>query len=104
MQLRRSGYLFSQIGGAFLAHYPHLESKARIEWSKKPAAMETRGHSAKRLLEDKDHDIDWRSFKRARTDALFLDFKEWLDGTVEDESRVPMCKEALNDDDKLWAH
>merc|ERR1719296_645240 len=49
-------------------------------------------------------EIDWGSYKRARVDALFLDFKEWLDGTVEDESRVPMCADALNDDMRLWVH
>ncbi len=104
MQLRRSGYLFSQLGGAFLVHYPHLDSKSRLEWNKKPKAMEKYHKSASELLEKEDGDIDWGSFKRARVDALFLDFKEWLDGTVEDESRVPMCDDALNDDVRLWVH
>mmetsp|Transcript_21534 Transcript_21534/g.46829 ORF Transcript_21534/g.46829 Transcript_21534/m.46829 type:complete len:689 (-) Transcript_21534:1025-3091(-) len=102
MQLRRAGYLFSQLGGAFLVHYPHLDSKARLEWNKKPKAMESK--TASELLEAEAGDIDWGSFKRARVDALFLDFKEWLDGTVEDESRIPMCVDALNDDLRLWVH
>jgi len=38
MQLRKVGYKFSQIGGAFLVHYPHSSSKARREWNKVAAA------------------------------------------------------------------
>lgn len=104
MQLRRAGYLFSQLGGAFLVHYPHLDSKSRLEWNKKPTAMEKYHKSASELLENADQSIDWGSFKRARVDALFLDFKEWLDGTVEEEPRVLMCEDALNDDVRLWVH
>lgn len=104
MQLRRAGYLFSQLGGAFLVHYPHLDSKSRLEWNKKPKAMEKYHKSASELLENADQSIDWGSFKRARVDALFLDFKEWLDGTVEEEPRVLMCEDALNDDIRLWVH
>ena len=104
MQLRRAGYLFSQLGGAFLVHYPHLDSKSRLEWNKKPKAMEKYHKSASELLENADQSIDWGSFKRARVDALFLDFKEWLDGTVEEEPRVLMCEDALNDDVRLWVH
>lgn len=99
MHLRRSGYLFSQLGGAFLVHYPHLDSKARLEWNRKPKAMEKHGASAADLSK-----IDLSTFKRARVDALFLDFKEWLDGTVEDESRVSLCEDTLNDDVRLWVH
>jgi len=100
MQLRRAGYLFSQLGGVFLVHYPHLNSESRQEWDKKPKAMEKHGLETAK----KKGNVDWASFKRARVDALFLDFKEWLDGTVEDESRVLMCDDALNDDMRLWVH
>jgi len=102
MQLRRAGYLFSQLGGVFLVHYPHLSSQARLAWDKKPEAMG--GKSLGQLKKKEKSDIDWGSFKRARVDALFLDFKEWLDGTVEDESRLQMCEDALNDDVRLWVH
>ncbi|KAL7518532.1 hypothetical protein ACHAWX_003351 [Stephanocyclus meneghinianus] len=36
MQLRRRGYLFSQLGGTFLIHYPHMHSKSRKEFDKRP--------------------------------------------------------------------
>jgi len=102
MQLRRAGYLFSQLGGAFLVHYPHLDSKARLEWNRKPKQLEQMRPDK---LQAKDlSDIDWGSFKRARVDALFLDFKEWLDQMVEDQSRTPMCSDSLNDDVRLWVH
>mmetsp|Transcript_39617 Transcript_39617/g.82769 ORF Transcript_39617/g.82769 Transcript_39617/m.82769 type:complete len:336 (+) Transcript_39617:109-1116(+) len=103
MQLRRAGYLFTQLGGVFLVHYPHLSSQARLEWDKKPGEMGGK-KSLGELKKKEKSNIDWESFKRARVDALFLDFKEWLDGTVEDESRLQMCEDALNDDARLWVH
>ncbi|KAL3793652.1 hypothetical protein HJC23_010224 [Cyclotella cryptica] len=100
MQLRRSGYQFSQLGGAFLVHYPHLDSKSREEWNKKPDLLYST--SLNELDGETKEKIDWASFKRARVDALFLDFRRWLDSSVEDEARVPMCKDAQNDDVRLW--
>jgi hypothetical protein len=85
MQLRRVGYKFLQIGGAFLIHYPHSASKSRLEW-------------------ERADNIDWGQRKRARVDALFLDFKKWLYVKVEDRLRTPMCKDAQNDDYSLWVH
>ncbi len=107
MQLRRVGYKFSQIGGAFLVHYPHLDSKAREEWNKKPEDLpETAKVAAKaagKVLHHADK-IDLSQFKRARVDALFLDFKRWLNENVQDESRTPKCPNAQNDDYSLWVH
>ncbi|KAL7489962.1 hypothetical protein ACHAW6_015755 [Cyclotella cf. meneghiniana] len=100
MQLRRSGYLFSQLGGAFLVHYPHLDSKSREEWKKKPDLLYS--SSLNELDGESKEKIDWASFKRARVDALFLEFRRWLESSVEDESRVPMCANAQNDDVRLW--
>ncbi|KAL7534472.1 hypothetical protein ACHAWF_004846 [Thalassiosira exigua] len=97
MHLRRAGYLFTQVGGAFLVHYPHLDSKSRLEWNKHPKVE--KGHSINEV-----GDVDLLSFKRARVDSLFLDFKDWLHEEVEDESRVHMCGDAMNDDLKLWVH
>ena len=101
MQLRMAGYVFSQIGGVFLVHYPHLNSPSRNEWDKKPKGL---GHGPAGEAAKKNKNIDWGAFKRAQVDALFVDFKEWLDGTLEEEARVPMCQDALNDDIRLWVH
>lgn len=104
MQLRRAGYLFSQLGGAFLVHYPHLDSNSRLEWNKQPKEMKERRQPASDIVKKTAEDVNWQSFKRARIDALFLDFKEWLAENVEDEARVPKCDDAANDDKHLWVH
>ncbi|KAL3789050.1 hypothetical protein ACHAWO_004607 [Cyclotella atomus] len=102
MQLRRSGYQFSQLGGAFLVHYPHLDSKSREEWNKKPDLLHQKPLDA--LAGEDKEQIDWSSFKRARVDALFIEYRKWLGSSVEDKSRVPMCDDAQNDDVRLWVH
>ena len=104
MQLRRAGYLFSQLGGAFLVHYPHLDSKSRLEWNKKPDALIKNPKFASKLLKDTDQNIDWGPFKRARVDALFVDFKKWLNQNIHKEPRVLMCDDAADDDVSLWVH
>jgi hypothetical protein len=102
MQLRRAGYQFSQLGGAFLVHYPHLDSKSREEWNKKPDLLHEKPLDA---LDGEDKEqIDWQSYKRARVDALFIEYRKWLGSSVEDVSRVPMCEDAPNDDVRLWVH
>jgi len=51
-----------------------------------------------------EDNIDWGQRKRARVDALFLDFKKWLYVKLEDKSRTPKCKDAQNDDYSLGVH
>jgi hypothetical protein len=103
MQLRKVGYKFTQIGGAFLVHFPHYESKAREEWNYRPKVLINKKKSGKRLKRHAD-EIVWSQFKRARVDELFLAFKRWLNENVEDTSRTPMCEDVLNDDYTLWVH
>jgi hypothetical protein len=107
MQLRKVGYKFSQIGGAFLVHYPHSSSKARREWNK--LADEARAaDGGKRLpsetLKEAAHTLDLEKFHRAHIDKLFLVFKKWLNENVDDESRTPMCANVDNDDYSLWVY
>ncbi|KAL7465100.1 hypothetical protein ACHAXS_009551 [Conticribra weissflogii] len=103
MQLRRTGYLFSQLGEAFLVHYPHLDSAARLEWNKKPEQLK-KGVAVGELLEHSEEEIDLKAFKRARVDQLFMEFKQWMGEEVEDQARVPMCENSLNDDVRLWVN
>jgi hypothetical protein len=107
MQLRRVGYKFSQIGGAFLVHYPHLDSKAREEWNKRPEVLtksaKVAAKAANEVLKHANK-VDLTQFKRARVDALFLDFKRWLNENVQDSHRTPKCPNAQNDDYSLWVH
>jgi hypothetical protein len=106
MQLRRSGYLFSQLGEAFLVHYPHLDSDSRMKWDEKPPLLQGVDSTevGDVLDSEKGANIDMSSFTRARIDALFLDYRDWLRDNIEDVSRVPMCDNALNDDVRLWVH
>jgi len=66
MQVRRAGYLFAQVGGAFVVHYPHADS------------------TSKKLWNNKSRD------KRDAVDAIFSDFSSWL-LTLPDEQRLPLC-------------
>ena len=97
MQLCKVGYKFSQIGGAFLVHYPHSPSKALREWNKVAAA-----DGGKRLpsetLKEAAHTLDLGNFHRFRIEKLFLDFNGWLNENVDDESKTPMCANVDNDD------
>jgi hypothetical protein len=103
MQLRKVGYQFTQLGGAFLVHYPHLDSASRIEWNKKPEPLASVSSKvARTVLEEKAAEVDLAQFKRARIDSLFIKFKEWLNDNVHDEARTPKCTDAQNDDYSLW--
>jgi hypothetical protein len=66
MHLRCAGYVFSQVGGAFLVHYPHRESNSKKLWAKKSG------------------------IKREAVDAMFGDFRSWL-LTLPDEQRLHLC-------------
>jgi hypothetical protein len=93
MQLRRMGYTFWQLN-TFLLHYPHLDSTARMHWNG--------GDEGQQLKKPKDPHFDWLSTKRGRVDQTFVEFRKWLRRTIPDETQVPLCENALNDDERLW--
>jgi hypothetical protein len=105
MQLRRSGYTFSQLGSAFVVHYPHLDSVSRMEWNQGPREIQPfRGEDGK-LYKRRPQDIsnaDWISFKRGQVDATFVEFRKWLQSEIRDETKVPMCEDKEDDDARLW--
>lgn len=78
MHLRRAGYAFSQVGGAFLVHYPHRESDSKKVWAKKAGV------------------------KRAKVEAVFESFTSWLQ-TLPDEERLPLCPTAPPNGDDHFA-
>jgi hypothetical protein len=94
MQLRRTGYHFMQLGGAFVVHYPHLDSTARMHWNG--------GKDGSQLPKPRDPSIDLSTFKRGQIDATFVAFREWLSQAIPDQAVVPMCEDALDDDERLW--
>ena len=106
MQLRRSGYIFHQVGGIFLVHYPHLESKARISWNEAPQELiQFRGKNGRPYLRPptkEDTGIDFLRFKRGQVDKTFVEFRTWLTTNVQDQSKVPMCEVTEDDDSRLW--
>jgi len=90
MQLRRMGYRFWQLGkGAFVIHYPHLDSPSRMAWNNAP---------------DKRNDptVKWQAYKRGQMDHLFVHFRKWLQEKVPDLTRTFFCEDKLNDDARLW--
>ena len=89
MQLIASGYIFSQVGGTYLVHYPHLDSASRKSWNGK--------------LTKTDSPMLKKDSKRGKVDQLFVEFREWLDKTLpSDLRRLELCDDAQNDDGKLW--
>jgi Glycosyl-transferase for dystroglycan len=94
MQLRRTGYQFMQLGGAFVVHYPHLDSTARMHWNG--------GQDGAQLPKPRDPAVDLSAFKRGQIDATFVAFREWLRKEIPDQATVPMCEDALDDDERLW--
>lgn len=123
MQLRRRGYIFSQLGGTFFIHYPHLHSKARKEFDYKSNSVHHKSLKPKIRNETlrqgrflgmneyhqrlgggktkiKDH---LSNNQRARVDKLFVLFRRWMELFVKDEARTPICEDAQNDDHLLVA-
>lgn len=106
MHMRRSGYQFSQIGGAYVVHYPHRESKARGVWDESPPELSNFERNTRTMRKAKEsgllNNVDLNMYKRGQIDKLFVEFREWLDTKVIDKSVVPLCEKASDDDAKLW--
>jgi hypothetical protein len=93
MHLRRAGWKFWQVGHSFVVHYPHLDSKARMRWNGGKNGIQ---------LRKPVKSVDWLAFKRGQIDSTFLAFRKWLHEQVPDQTQIPMCQGALNDDERLW--
>ena len=100
----RSGYRLSQLGGGYVVHYPHLDSASRMEWNESPQAVQPVKSNGKwhRSKPEAIQGIDWTAYKRGRVDATFVEFRNWLVENVPDESIIPKCQDAEDDDSKLW--
>jgi Glycosyl-transferase for dystroglycan len=103
---RRLGHKYQQTGGAFVIHFPHAFSKARLhfEGNSEEMASIAQGQSVTKR---------WRSrrrFQRAQqcqnttkrspekqvqVDKLYLDFLQWLNDTVPMDATMPMCEGAV---------
>lgn len=107
MQLIRSGYTLSQIGGMYLVHYPHLDSASRQHWNEAPDELlvskkkDSREMSQLRKPKASD-DVNFQNYKRGQVDGLFVEFRRWLQENVPDESKISLCEDHQDDDSKLW--
>lgn len=104
MQMLRSGYRLSQLGGGFLVHYPHLDSNSRLEWNESPENVLPKKIDGKwhQVKPKNVKGVEWTAYKRGRVDATFVEFRNWLKEEVPDESLISKCQDAEDDDSKLW--
>lgn len=117
MQVIASGYIFSQVGGIFYVHYPHLDSASRQHWQAK-LPTDTKNDKYD-VDEEKDENIEpdhkhhkkkkkkklinLEEYKRGQVDKLYFAFKAWLKETIpSDLTRLSLCEDAQDDDSKLW--
>ena len=117
MQLIQSGYILSQVGGAFVVHYPHLDSPARAKWNQAPDVLVVEQPPTKnkkktniipqqqiRRPKKSDGNLHLATYKRGQVDQLFVAFRKWLETTTTNGSgpRLKLCHKAQDDDSKLW--
>jgi hypothetical protein len=111
MQLVRSGYRFWQLGESFLIHYPHVSSAARSQWNGGPHGEQLSKPEPTTVVDSgSDHELSTTTnsnvnllhYKRAQTDRTFIQFRDWLSAEIPDETRIPKCDDAMDDDAKLW--
>jgi hypothetical protein len=106
MQVVASGFVFSQLGGAYLVHYPHAISESRKHWNEAPDALHKgRGNWNYNVRKPKksDGDLNFEAYHRGQVDDMYKRFKNWLRKTYpEEQQRMPMCENANDDDSKLW--
>ena len=100
MQLIRRGYTLSQVGGAFLCHYPHLESSARQAWNEAPQKLQVGDKLRRPSISDGN--LNLALYKRGQVDQIFVEFRNWLETAIPDQRKIPFCEEAQDDDAKLW--
>jgi len=101
--LRRLGYVFQQLGGAFVVHFPHEHSKSKQRWSRLPKGLddtkENPFHSNKVNITK-----EVLSLKRVQMDEIFVRFRNWLWTTYPStEVRTPRCDSWTDNDSKLWS-
>ena len=90
--------MFSQLGGAFVVHFPHPQSASKKKWLQRPEGVPR--------IPASDEDAFVTSLRinstRGRTDSTFDAFKKWMQSEIEDTARVAMCANREDDDSRLW--
>jgi len=101
MQMRHTGYVFLQLGGVFLCHYPHPPAASLETW-KDGIEVRKLWLSNRTAAEETFGPIDWTKYKRGQVDKIFIEFKKWLKHEVPEHARTPKATSKFNDDVKLW--
>jgi Glycosyl-transferase for dystroglycan len=91
LQLLRSGWTLQQVSHAFVVHYPHLDSPSRFVWNG--------GDNGRMLNRPQDNLL---RYKRGQVDQLYKEFRKWMEATIPDDTKVPLCPSAGDDDSRLW--
>jgi hypothetical protein len=95
MQTRRAGWHYKQISTAYIVHYPHLPSKARLHFNGGP--------NGKMLDKPKvTATTNTSAYKRFLIDRTYINFRNWLNVTAPDETVVRLCNAHKSDDADLW--
>lgn len=128
LQVVASGFVFAQVGGAYLVHYPHAISKSRQHWNEAPPELQlvaerssssggSNSNSNSKVVatatktdtykvrrpQKSDGDPGFQNFHRGTIDNLYVLFKEWLaDSISSQEARLTMCEDFQDDDNNLW--
>jgi hypothetical protein len=98
--LRRVGYVFQQLGQAFVIHYPHDKSPAKRAWME----FENQPGIDLKTSFNKDTMTDeWANLKRVQMDEVFVQFRNWLSVLPTTGVRTPRCGNWNATDQALWS-
>ena len=111
LQLRSRGYIFKQIGGVFVIHFPHDDSPAKEVWKQHPSEIEQFWINP--IGKENITDNKLQQYKRGQMDKALLQFRSWLINTkdvtsphygrkVIPKERFGRCKDWIDQDYRLW--
>lgn len=94
MHVRRAGWVLWESSKAFVIHFPHPESTARMAWNG--------GKDGSMIRREEVDEGDLQKLKRFRIDRIFVEYRKWLESTIPDATRLPKCANSHDDDQRLW--
>jgi hypothetical protein len=98
LHLLRLGYNFQQVGGVFVVHFPHEESKSKQVWKRHPKALKNWYDNPA----TKNVTANLLDFKRGEVDRYFIEFRRWLEQEIPDETKLGRCENWADQDHRLW--
>jgi hypothetical protein len=104
--LRRAGYLFQQLGQAFVVHYPHEKSTAKRAWMEYTTVdlNDNPFHNNNNNDPNNMNRTDaLANLKRVQMDEIFVQFRNWLSALPTPGVRTPRCDQWNESDQGLWS-